>query len=249
MVKAGFDPMEHIWERLPKERDGKTVRYLLGDIAYLYKNGFVDTKQHTYEQWKAALLPHQKTDGSYILTKEAFLSLRKYRLGGVEKEPFDPMKLAEGPWDEARVKALYHKAIKPSSEVPEEIFWNSIAALKRAGCVDETGRLIINEKAKNQITYLIERFPSARRRLEKEVSRLRQEKDQILIAAAKNRNASGFSIGITESEYQLNSFQKLQSSLSEDEQEKDIFEEDLDADEEEMPSIKDLRKPPSRVRG
>ncbi len=249
MVKVGFDAMEHIWDRLPKERDGKTVRYLLGDIAYLYKNGFVDTKLYTYEQWKAALLPYQKPDASYILSKDDFISLRKYRLAGVEKEPFDPMKIADGPWDDARVKALYHKAIKPSSEVPEDIFWNSIAALKRAGCIDEMGRLVINEKAKTQIGYLIERFPSARRRLEKEVSRLRKEKDQALMDAAKNRNTSGFSIGITESEYQLNSFQKLQSSLSEDEQEKDFYKEDLNVDEEEMLSIKALRKPPSRMRG
>jgi hypothetical protein len=242
-----FDAMEYIWERLPKEKDGQTVRYLKGDIGYLYYNGFVDTKRFTYATWKDAFNPFQQGDGAYLLSKAQFLSLRIYRLQGTLTEPFDPYRLAEGPWANSRLKDLYDKAIRPSSEVKEEIFWNSVTALKKMGLVTANDELIVNEKVKKQIAYLIERFPSARRRLEKEVVRLRQEKDKVLSNAMRNRDASGFSIGISESEHKMEQFSKLQASQLEPEKKAPVDE--VDYDDDEGIDIKSLRKPSGKFRG
>ncbi len=204
-----FDPMEYIWDKLPKMPDGR-VLYFVTDPPYLYENGFVDTTSFTLPEWEAAFQPFKQKDGNYILSKDDFFSLRRYRDNNVAKTPFDANTLREGPWPDSELDTLYELTIKPSSSLSHSIYWTAINALKRQGHVDANQQLNIDDKVKKQIAYLIERFPSPRRRLEKEVARIKQEEKDKERATQKNRNASDFVVGKTKSEQTADAFKNLE---------------------------------------
>lgn len=237
--------MEYIWDRIPKNKGGKTIRYLAGDIPYLYENGFVDAAKFTYKQWKQSFEAFKQEDGSYILTKEDFFTLRLFRYNGPSHDVFNAEKLREGPWPDDELEFLYNKSIQPSSRVAHDIYWNSINALKRQGFVNENNELIVNDKVKKQLTYLVEKFPSPRRRLEKEVKKIREQRSEQMNEHMKNRNASGFSVGETQSEEKNKEFEKLQSKQqtqsTSSQKQKNTKEESFD--------LKSLKKPRGNFRG
>ncbi|HBF13415.1 MAG TPA: hypothetical protein DDW49_08555 [Deltaproteobacteria bacterium] len=206
------DPMEYIWERIPKTKDG-LIHYLPGDIPYLYENGFVDTGRVTPQQWIQAFESYKQADGSYLLSKEKFLSLRVFRYEGPLFEPFDPYKVREGEWTDAQLKILYDQSIRPSTVVPEDVFWNSVAALKKQGLV-KNGNLWADATTKKQLAYLVERFPSPRRRLEKEVNRLRKERESEYRQVTQKRDSSKFVEGKFASEKEAEKFKSLQSKTA-----------------------------------
>lgn len=214
MSLPDFDAMEYIWGRLPKQKDGKTIRYLPGDLPYLYNNGFVDCVKFTLDQWQRAFAVFRQQDGTYVLNKEQFMAMRVFRYTGPTHEVFDAMKIRPGTWLDEKLKILYNKSIKIASTIPEDIFWTSVKAMKKSGLVDAQGNLFIDDRVKTQINYLVDRFPSPRRRLEKEVARLRKERDAHLSSNQKNRDASGFIVGKTGKESQLEDLRKLQSSAT-----------------------------------
>lgn len=205
------DPMEYIWERVPKNAQGY-IHYLAGDIPYLYRNGFVDSTRFTYEQWKKAFDDCLQSDDSYLVSKEKFFSLRLFRYTGPLYEPFDAKKVREGEWVDADLKKLFKRSIQPSSSITEDIYWNSIAALKKQGFVSPQGNLMVNKAVKTQLAYLIERFPSPRRRLEKEVSRLKKEQEEKEMDMAGKRDTSLFTTGKATSNIQAEKLEKFQSS-------------------------------------
>lgn len=211
MAEETTDPMMYIWEKVPKTAQG-FIHYLPGDIPYLYRNGFVDAIRYTYQQWKEAFKDCLQLDGTYLVNKNKFLSLRKYRYSGPCFQPFEPSKVREGEWNDEELKKLFDKSIKPSSSISEDIFWNSIKALKNQGLV-QNGNLLVNKAVKTQLAYLIERFPSPRRRLEKEVSRIREERESQTKQVAKDRDASLFVSGKLSSETKLEDFKKLETSV------------------------------------
>ena len=204
------DPMEYIWEKVPKTKEG-LIHYLPGDIPYLYRNGFVDSTRFTYQQWKNAFEDVKQGDGSYFVSRDKFMSLRPYRYVGPVFKPFDPNLVREGEWTDEDLKKLYSRSIKPSSGIVEEVFWNSVKALKDQGLV-KNGNLLVDATVKKQLAYLIERFPSPRRRLEKEVNRIREERENQARTIAKNRDASGFVAGKFASEAKMEEFKKLETS-------------------------------------
>lgn len=212
MSAPKFDPMEYIWGRLPKNPDGQTVTYLHGDLAYLYHNGFVDTLKFTYKQWETAFIPFKQQGGTYLLDKTSFFSLRLFRYHGPSHAAFDPSKLREGAWPDDELEFLYEKSVKPSSSITREIFWTAIGALKKSGAADESGQLVVNEKVRKQFNYILEKFPSPRRRLEKEVARLKKEKATATVSTGQARESSQFAVGKTQKEATLANLQKLQSS-------------------------------------
>ncbi len=241
MPEEIHDPMEYIWERVPKTKEG-LIHYLAGDIPYLYRNGFVDTVKYTYQQWKEAFNDVLQPDGSYLVNKDKFLSLRKYRYAGPVFQPFDPAKVREGEWSDQELKKLYDRSIKPSSSVEENVFWNSVKMLKNQGFA-QNGNLLVNKAVKSQLAYLIERFPSPRRRLEKEVSRIREERDAQLREAIKNRDTSLFVTGKGASEVKRDEFKKMESTAS--------VKSALDNSQPtgETLDIKSLRKPKGKIKG
>lgn len=235
--------MEYIWGRLPKNPDGKTVKYLYGDLAYLYHNGFVDTLKYTYKQWETAFIPFKQTDGTYLLDKPGFMTLRIFRYNGPSHAAFDPAKLREGPWPDDELEHLYEKSIKPSSSVTREIFWTAMGALKKAGSADAEGKLVINEKVKKQLAYILEKFPSPRRRLEKEVARLKKEKEVEKLANTASRESSDFVVGKTKTENTLESLKKLQASQATTESKKPTLK------GEEALDLKSLKRPGGKLIG
>jgi hypothetical protein len=243
MAEELIEPMEYIWERVPKTKEG-LIHYLPGDIPYLFANGFVDTTNFTYEQWKNAFEDCRQDDGSYLVSREKFMSLRKYRYEGPVFEPFDPHKVREGEWTDEDLQKLYDLSIQPSSGITREIYWNSINALKDQG-LEKNGRLIVNESVKKQLAYLIERFPSPRRRLEQEVHRLRQERENKYREVNKNRESSKFVSGKLASEEKISDFKNLQTKQKPSKKSPKKSAGTLKKDE--GLSIKKLRKPSRKI--
>ena len=122
--------MEYIWERIPKQKGDKTICYLKGDLAYLYHNGFVDTVNYKIEQWEAAFIPFQQKDGSYVLNKEEFLTLRKYRYNAKVYAPFDAFKIELGPWSDKALEGLYKFTISKATLIPHDAYWKAINLIK-----------------------------------------------------------------------------------------------------------------------
>lgn len=240
MSEAAQDPMEYIWERVPKNENGH-IHYLAGDIPYLYRNGFVDTTIYTYQQWKSAFSDCLQTDGTYIVAKDKFMSLRKYRYVGPVFSPFEAQKVREGEWTDEDLQKLFDLSIKPSSTITQDIFWNSVKALKDQGFI-QNNHLFVNQAVKNQLNYLIERFPSPRRRLETEVQRIRSDREAQIMAANESRDTSLFVSGKTSGESRLDDFKKLQSSTS-------ITDDPAIDPEGPLLDIKSLKKPRGKING
>lgn len=239
-----LDAMEYIWERLPKNKDGKTIHYLPGDVPYLYQNGFVDAVKYTYEEWQKALLPFKDRDGEgYTLDKQQFLALRLFRYNGPSHEVFEPEKLRDGPWPEDELEYLFENSIKYSSTIPKDMFWRAITTLKSKGFMDSQGEFLVNDTVKKQFQYLVEKFPSPQRRLEKEVRRLREERDVERSLHQKNRDASTFTMGTSQSEENLEKFKDLEIRTDVSTKPKQESPEDKGVD------IKSLRKPTGKVKG
>lgn len=210
MAEDFQDAMEYIWQKVPKTPEG-FIHYLPGDIPYLFENGFVDSTRFEFETWAQAFEDCRQPDGSYLVSHEKFISLRVFRYEGPVFKPFDPYRVREGEWLDDDLQKLYDLSIKPSSSIPEEVFWNSVKALKNQGFA-KGGNLVVNDNVKKQLAYLIERFPSPRRKLEIEVNRLREERDTQMQTATEARDKSLFVAGKSASEVKKEQFKNLETS-------------------------------------
>lgn len=237
------EAMEYIWDRIPKQKDGQTIRYIKADLDYLYYNGFVDSRQFSIDLWKKAFKNFEQEDGTYVLTKNQFMALRLFRYEGRSDEVFDAHKIQKGPWPDASLQKLYEKSIHKASTISDQTFWTFINELKKLGHADEQGHLIIDDAVQLGFQAFVDQYPSPRRRLEKEVGRLRSEKNQKLAGNAKNRDASGFTVGQSDREHKLDAYQKLKSSSASTKQDPLI-----DPNKETV-DIKNLRKPTPKFRG
>lgn len=206
--------MEFIWNRIPKQKDGKTIRYLKGDVGYLYYHGFVDTLKYKLTDWEKAFAPFKQPDGSFVLGKDEFMLLTKFRFTNTTYRMFDPSKIEEGPWPDKALKGFYLKTISRATTIPENVYWDAINKLKKAGQVDKDGHFIIDANFKKLIFQLVIRYPSPRAILEAEVKRLKRERDENAGLSQKNRDASGFSVGQTAKEAQIDELKKLQGTAS-----------------------------------
>lgn len=250
MTENSSEAMEYIWERLPKNKDGYTITYQAGDLGYLYFHGFVDAQRYSFQDWQKAFDSFRQKDGSFKLNREQFLSLQQYRFEGPIHELFEVERLREGPWPDSELEFLYEKSISISSTISKEIFLRSVAALKKQGHVDAKGQLIINAEVKKQFHYLLEKFESPRRRLEKEAKRLREEKDELKQASQKNRDASSFAIGKSQREFEAEKLKELETQ----EQKQLAAEKPSKArpphqEKKQEIDIKNLKKPTGKFRG
>ncbi len=204
--------MEDIWLKLPKNKDGRTVTYIAADIPYLYNSGFVDTQTFTLAQWQNAFAPYLTPVGTYVLDREQFLRLDPFRYKAPVEGAYDPFKLRDGAWPDYELAYLWKSSIRPSSTIPFEVFEQSVELLKKNGKVNAQGWLVIDADVKKHLSYLLDKFPSPRRKREKEVERLRQKRGQKIAAVQKNRDSSSFTIGQTQIEAKKEKLADLQAS-------------------------------------
>ena len=234
--------MEKLWDKLPKNKDGYTITYAPGDLPYLYSRGFVDSQRFTLEQWKQAFTPYKISDGNFVLTRDQFLKLDVYRFKQAVGDTFEPLKLREGAWPDVELAYLWQSTIKPSSTITFEIFEKSIEIYKKKGKINAQGHLLVDEEVKKQLHYLLERFPSPKRILEKEVQKIREKRGEKIAAATKNRDDSVFTVGQSQQETKHKQLQNLQAS-------KPKAPEDLPPTDKPTLDLKSLKKPSKNFRG
>ncbi len=159
-----FNVMEYLWDTLPKTEDGR-LNYGEGDIRQLYELGFVDTEAFTLEQWLDAFEPVRQMDGTYLLNRDEFLALDKYRYKGEIRIPFDAMEINEGKYTDEGLEDLIHASIMPSCGLPKEEQQKFYDALKKEFRQGD-GLILIKKPAKERIRALLNASPSPLRRLE-----------------------------------------------------------------------------------
>lgn len=235
--------MEYIWDKVPKTKEG-LIHYLPGDIPYLYQNGFVDTNKFSFEQWESAFDDCRQEDGSCLISRDKFMSLRQFRYVGPVFEPFEPNRVREGEWTDSDLEKLYTRSIQPSCSVPKDVYWNSIEALKKQGFT-KSGNLLVNKAVKTQLKYLVDRFPSPRRKLEQEVSRIREKRETEYREVTTKRDTSKFVSGKLASETKTDKLKDLQTSASKSKIKKPA----KPPAKKETIDIKKLRKPRGKITG
>lgn len=242
MGHSGQPDMEKLWEKLPKNKDGYSITYIEGDIPYLYNNGFVDVQRFSLDDWKNAFQPFKQKDGTYRLEKNDFIKLGSFRYNKANEPAFDPFALAERAWPDWELAYLWESTIKVSSTITFDVFKQCILALKKSGQVNESFELIIDENVKKQLAYLLERFPSPRRLLEKEVDKMREKTGKQIQSTQKNRDKSQFVSGETASEVKQKKLKNLESSAAEENL-------NLDEDSDSSLDVKSFKKPTGKFRG
>lgn len=191
--------MENIWSNIPKELSlpaglkGEYIRYIATDPKYLYLTGFVDESVFSYEEWEAAFEDCKQADKTYLISKDKFLSLGKFKYVGPIKNPLDIMKVHEGWYDINRWHEFCVRSILPSTTITLEQLIQSEKNLKDQGKI-VNGRIFIDKSMKLIMKSTIDNNPSPRRRRELSVHELHQKR----LKAEKKKTVEGFQ----KSEYQ-----------------------------------------------
>lgn len=159
-----FDVMEYLWDTLPKTEDGR-LNYGEGDIRQLYQLGFVDTEAFTLQEWVGAFEQVRQMDGTYLLNKDEFLALDKYRYKGEIRIPFDAMEINEGKYTDEGLEDLIHASIMPSCGMPMDEQLKFYEAFKK-DFRQADGLILMKKPAKQRIKELLDAFPSPLRNLE-----------------------------------------------------------------------------------
>jgi len=160
-----FAVMEYLWDTLEKTPDGKAIRYTASDIEMLWAMGFVDTQQYSLDEWNRVFEEFRQEDGTFLLGKDAFLALDKYRFKGEVHIPFDAMRINEGLYTDEGFQQLIDASIALScSFSPEQLkaYFTEFKDLFRA----PDGLIKIAKDAKERIKELLDRNPSPLRNLE-----------------------------------------------------------------------------------
>jgi hypothetical protein len=161
----GTEVMEYLWSQLIKTPDGRYVRYALADIDSLWWMGFVDTEKYSLKQWRQIFEPYKREGGIYILSKDEFLALDKYRFKGEIKIPFDAMQINEGKYTDEGLQELFDLSIAPSCAKSQKEMKQFLDDLKKRHRQPDD-LIKIAREAKLEIRDLIDSFPSPLRNLE-----------------------------------------------------------------------------------
>jgi hypothetical protein len=160
-----FDVMEHLWKTLEKTPDGKHIVYSEVDIVHLWLTGFVDTEKVSLEEWKAVFEPLRQADDKFLVSKDNFLALDRYRYKGEIHVPFDAMKINEGKYTDEGLEDLIKASIIPSCGLSREKFREFVDTLKK-NFRQPDGLILIKKEAKSRIKTLLDKHPSPLRNLE-----------------------------------------------------------------------------------
>lgn len=172
-----FDVMEHLWETHDKTPDGRHIRYSRTDIEQLWWMGFVDTAACPMAEWLAAFEPHRQEDGSFLIGKEEFLALDRYRYKGEIKIPFDAMLINEGRYTDEGLWELVAASIAPSCSMAPEQLRTFFDQLKK-DFRQPDGLILIQRPAKERIRLLLEEHASPLRNLEMLLDQMFEERGQ-----------------------------------------------------------------------
>jgi hypothetical protein len=157
--------MEYLWDTLEKTPDGKGLRYNIYDVEMLWRMGFVDTKQFSMEEWRQVFEPYRQEDGTFLLSKDAFFALDKYRYKGEIHIPFDAMRINEGLYTDVGLNELVEASIEPSCSLSREELQKFFDDLKNEFRTPDN-LIKIGPEAKMKIRDMINRNPSPLRNLE-----------------------------------------------------------------------------------
>ncbi len=160
-----FDVMEHLWDTLDKAPDGNHIIYTEMDLEQLWWMGFVDTENVNMETWKAVFEPFRQPDDTFLLNKENFLNLDRYRYKGEIHVPFDAMQINEGKYTDEGFEDLVNASIVPSCGLPVNKLKEFIDTLKK-DFRQEDGLILIKKESKKRIKALLAANPSPLRNLE-----------------------------------------------------------------------------------
>ncbi len=190
-TKRNHQLMDSIWQQVPKELNplpnfpGEYIRYVATDPKYLYLTGFVDAKRYTLEEWEAAFQDCLQPDGSYLISKEKFLSLGKYKYSGPIKNPLDAMKIREGWYELDTWHTFCIKGIIPSTTLTAEHLVQAEKLMKEGGQI-LNGRIRIDKAAKLRIKKILDDYPSPTRRRELAVDEIHQKRVQAEVARSQS---------------------------------------------------------------
>ncbi|MFH1830766.1 MAG: hypothetical protein ABH871_08345 [Pseudomonadota bacterium] len=160
-----FDVMEHLWKTLDKTPDGNHILYTELDIIHLWLMGFVDTDTVSLDEWKSAFEPLRQPDHTFLLNKENFLDLDRYRYKGEIHVPFDAMQINEGKYTDDGFEDLVNASIAPSCSLPPDKLKEFVDALKK-DFRQSDNLILIKKEAKSRIKTLLNKNPSPLRNLE-----------------------------------------------------------------------------------
>lgn len=170
----GNEIMLYLWDQLEKTEDGNHIVYTIDDIDSLWWTGFVDTKKFSLNVWRKAFEPFRQDDDTFLVNREDFLALERYRYTGEIKIPFDAMKINEGMYTEEGLQELLEFSITPSSsKSPQEVqqFMDELKERYR----NPEGLITVGRPFKQEIQNLIDNFPSPLRCLEIILDRMIEE--------------------------------------------------------------------------
>ncbi|MBN1282499.1 MAG: hypothetical protein JXA24_01855 [Proteobacteria bacterium] len=160
-----FDVMEYLWSTLEKSPDGRHLRYTEFDVEQLWAMGFVDTARINMQEWKAIFEPMRQADGTFLLTRDQFMSLDRWRYRGEIRIPFDAMMINEGKYTDDGLDELVEASIAPSCILPEAELRASVEKLKEEFRGPD-GLILVKGPAKTRIKKLLDKYPSPLRNLE-----------------------------------------------------------------------------------
>lgn len=156
--------MEFIWQSVDKEPDG-SVCYPPEMVDFLWDYGFVDTLKISKETWRQAFEPFKQKEGHYKLTRDAFLSLDKYRYDGEIRIPFDAMRINEGKYTDEGFGQLVGESVAPSCALESADLQQFVENLKKEFRQPDD-LILIKAPAKLKIRKLLDDNPSPLRHLE-----------------------------------------------------------------------------------
>lgn len=160
-----FDVMEYLWDTLDKTPDGNSIRYTQQDVEQLWQLGFVDTEKYGLDEWMAVFEPYRQADGSFVLSRDEFLSLDRYRYTGEIRIPFDAMRINEGRYTDEGLDDLVEASIAPSCSLPPDKLEAFFDAIKK-DFRDKDNLIEIRKPAKERIKALLDAHSSPLRNLE-----------------------------------------------------------------------------------
>lgn len=213
--------MESIWTNIPKEKllpenfRGEYIRYIATDPKFLYMTGFVDDSEFTCEEWEAAFEDCKQADNTYLISKEKFLSLGKFKFVGIVRPPLDIMKVREGWYDLNKWHEFCVKALLPNTTISVESLIQAEKMMKEQGKVVK-GRIFVDKSMKLKMKSTIDTFASPRRLRELSIQdihekRVQKEKAKTLDGFQKSDYQKGGRVG---SEQQKNLKESLLKTSS-----------------------------------